>query len=498
MAQLVTHPLLSHLLPNGCCRDDEWEEDEQEWDEAVTVLNPRAEGIPKRALCDECHRPLRRAAELQCATRFIVCARTQYCQRCGEGILPGSLHFECPDCGAVVCTVCGPGVSIDRDYDLFNISTGELSVQEMTRKQRHRRRRGLTLEALGGFGAVAELQVVKQTEALCQRVAQEGLDVFDRGWGDQQELLHSLFGTAPAATLRELAQKACTCVAAEPSLVEVSAPCKIFGDLHGQLRDLLQLFRVFGSPWRSPEIGFIFNGDFVDRGEHGLEVLGIIMALKVLYPDRVVLNRGNHEDNYMNKKYGFANECQARLGDKEGLATLNSFWTFFNHLPFACLVSNRVLVLHGGIGNGQWTLDDLRRIRRPIGGEEIERHRFLYNILWSDPIAEDCSRESSVFGVHPSLRRGTGALRFGWNVTQEFCVRNGLDLVVRSHQAMNYGFGFDVMHDEKLMRVFSARDYEGHCNDGAVLHIAEEFPEDQEQGAVLTVRPQVLRALSTS
>jgi len=42
------------------------------------------------------------------------------------------------------------------------------------------------------------------------------------------------------------------------------------------------------------------------------------------------------------------------------------------------------------------------------------------------------------------------AVRFGWNITQDFCVRNGLDLVVRSHQSKKWGLGFDVMHNESL------------------------------------------------
>ena len=71
-----------------------------------------------------------------------------------------------------------------------------------------------------------------------------------------------------------------------------------------------------------------------------------------------------------------------------------------------------------------------------------------------------------MFGVHESPRNTTAVL-FGWDITKTFCARNGLAMVVRSHQSKKYGLGFDLMHDEKLIRVFSARDYEGHCNDGA-------------------------------
>ena len=44
------------------------------------------------------------------------------------------------------------------------------------------------------------------------------------------------------------------------------------------------------------------------------------------------------------------------------------------------------------------------------------------------------------------------------------------------------------MHDEKLIRVFSARDYEGHGNDGAVLLIRAAEPPGPVQGVVLRKR----------
>ena len=67
----------------------------------------------------------------------------------------------------------------------------------------------------------------------------------------------------------------------------------VVGDLHGQLEDLLYIFRHHGFP--SPSRPYLFNGDFVDRGPKGIEVATVLFAWQQVYPGAVLLNRGNHE-----------------------------------------------------------------------------------------------------------------------------------------------------------------------------------------------------------
>ena len=51
----------------------------------------------------------------------------------------------------------------------------------------------------------------------------------------------------------------------QSTLLELEAPIKIFGDVHGQYFDLFRLFDIAGTP--DEKLKFLFMGDYVDRGK---------------------------------------------------------------------------------------------------------------------------------------------------------------------------------------------------------------------------------------
>jgi len=331
------------------------------------------------------------------------------------------------------------------------------------------------------------LSIVNNAMKLAKKVASED-DIFDGDWG-LDGFLETLFSTEYVDTFILLANASRKLFSAQPVLVEAKVPARVFGDIHGQFRDVLMLFHAFGSPIGKDAPSYVFNGDFVDRGSHQLEVLGLLFALKLAFPEKVWMVRGNHEGRSMNESYGFLDECILKLGKKFGIKIFDLIQKTFEQMPLACRVEEKILVVHGGIGNARWNLSDVRGVRRPLCEDEINKpeNQWIFDLLWSDPIEDSIGAE--VFGVHGSPR-GKLASQFAWDVTKTFCARNGLSLIVRSHQSKHESIGFEVMHENLLMRVFSARDYEGHGNDAAVLLIKEK----DDGSGLLHVRPQVLRS----
>ena len=98
-----------------------------------------------------------------------------------------------------------------------------------------------------------------------------------------------------------------------PNLLELDVPLIIAGDIHGKYIDLLRIFEIGKFP---PESNYLFLGDYVDRGMQNLEVICLMLAYKIKYPENFFLLRGNHECGSINRIYGFYDECKRRYSLK--------------------------------------------------------------------------------------------------------------------------------------------------------------------------------------
>ncbi|XP_041990503.1 serine/threonine-protein phosphatase BSL1-like isoform X1 [Salvia splendens] len=255
----------------------------------------------------------------------------------------------------------------------------------------------------------------------------------------------------------------------EQTVLQLKAPVKVFGDLHGQFCDLMRLFDEYGFPSTAGDITYIdylFLGDYVDRGQHSLETITLLLALKIEYPENVHLIRGNHETADVNALFGFRIECIERMGESDGIWAWTRFNQLFNYLPLAALIEKKIICMHGGIGRSINSVEQIENLQRPItmdGGSIV-----LMDLLWSDPTEND-----SVEGLRPNAR-GPGLVTFGPDRVTDFCKKNKLQLIIRAHECVMDGF--ERFAHGQLITLFSATNYCGTANNaGAILVIGREL-----------------------
>ena len=250
--------------------------------------------------------------------------------------------------------------------------------------------------------------------------------------------------------------KAFDIIKKEDSMLKISAPLYICGDIHGQYYDLLRVFDILKYP---PKSKFLFLGDYVDRGKQSLECLLLLLCLKIQYPSNIFLLRGNHESEALNKIYGFYDECKRRITIK----CFKKITNLFNILPITALIDENILCMHGGLSKDLTKIEQLDKILRPT---EIPDEGLLCDLVWSDP--------SDVLSDNFGENERNVSVTFSKNVVEEFTKNNGLDLICRAHQVVEEGFQFFA--GMKLITIFTAPNYMGEFdNNGGILEVGEDL-----------------------
>ena len=308
--------------------------------------------------------------------------------------------------------------------------------------------------------------------------------------------LGAIFGAATEVLLRE------------PTVLDFStaSAVHVVGDLHGDAPSLLQVLELSGAPSEERNV-LVFNGDFVDRGASGTEVLASLALLKIAHPGSVALLRGNHEDALLATVYGFKDELSSKYGDEHTAAVL---WPaaveLFAALPIAAKTAEAFIV-HGGLPSDCFSIAQLEAISPadraalssvlPSEGSEGSCARadaavidVVRGVLWSDP----ASGRGHV-GVENNASRGGAGSLFAEDVTRAFLAAHGLLRVVRSHQCVENGVerhecgdggggggggAAEAATTAELFTVFSASCYpngEG-SNKGAVLRLRPGRPAE--------------------
>ena len=251
--------------------------------------------------------------------------------------------------------------------------------------------------------------------------------------------------------------KALPIIQNQPVMLELEPPIYICGDIHGQFYDLLRVFDILKYP---PESKFLFLGDYVDRGKKSLECILLLLCLKIKYPTKIYLLRGNHESEDINRTYGFFDECKRKVS----VRIYKQFCTLFNFLPITALVGGKILCMHGGLSYESKDIDQLKYIKRPT---EIPDSGLLCDLVWSDP------DENLFLDFCHNNERGI-SICFSKTAVEDFTKRNDIDLICRAHQVVEEGYQFFA--DMKLITIFTAPNYMGEFdNKGGILKVNEDM-----------------------
>ena len=196
-----------------------------------------------------------------------------------------------------------------------------------------------------------------------------------------------------------------------------------------------------------------------------------MIALKIRWPNRVVILRGNHESRQITQVYGIYDECVRKYGNAD---VWKAFTDLFDYLPIAALVEGKIFCIHGGLSPNLGTLDHVTHMDRV---REIPHEGLMCDLVWSDP------DDRNGFGV--SIR-GAG-YTFGKDVTSKFCHVNDLSFVSRAHQmcvnvdtglVCNHLQGYMWRHDNHICTVFSAPNYCYRCgNQAAIMEVKEDVEQ---------------------
>ena len=124
----------------------------------------------------------------------------------------------------------------------------------------------------------------------------------------------------------------------------------VVGDLHGDLRSLVHILedsKFLNKARSGGDVLLVFLGDYGDRGSHSAEVYYVVLKLKEMFPEKVILMRGNHEGPP--DLLACPHDLPAQLKNKFGMKSSEAYSKLrelFKHLYTSVIIKNRYLLLH--------------------------------------------------------------------------------------------------------------------------------------------------------
>ncbi|EKX44927.1 hypothetical protein GUITHDRAFT_109343 [Guillardia theta CCMP2712] len=274
--------------------------------------------------------------------------------------------------------------------------------------------------------------------------------------------LHHLSDRAQKDAIINVVYHAKNITAKENRLLDIPSPCYVLGDVHGNLHDLNFFIKMLWPAGLAASAGnFLFLGDFVDRGMDSVVVVAYVMAMKILFPAKWWLIRGNHETREVNgntdhyREGSFLKQCIKIFGEVDGHLVWESVNNFFDTLPLAATIDSSIFCVHGGIPKSLCedgaTLDIINEVECPLRAPHA--NQMVYDMLWSDPSSPDQAlHELDEAGFGQSSR---GCASFSDRSIDIFLSKYEYNFqhIFRGHEAQKSGVG--VNRNARLTTIFS-------------------------------------------
>jgi len=219
----------------------------------------------------------------------------------------------------------------------------------------------------------------------------------------------------------------------------------IVGDLHGDLKSLVHILdesKFLGKAKSGSDVLLVFLGDYGDRGAYSPEVYYVVLKLKEMFPESVILMRGNHEGppDLLASPHDLPIQMKNKFREK-GPEAYMKLRELYNHLYTGVIIKERIVLLHGGAPSQATTVNDIA-----YAHETHPRERHLEEILWNDPW-------KGIKGTIASPR-GAGRL-FGEDVTNKLLKMLNAKALIRGHQSCPDGY--KIMHGGQVLTLFSRK-----------------------------------------
>ena len=233
----------------------------------------------------------------------------------------------------------------------------------------------------------------------------------------------------------------------------------IVGDLHGDLKSLVHILdesKFISKAKSGRDVLLVFLGDYGDRGAYSPEVYYVVLKLKEMFPERVILMRGNHEGPP--DLLAFPHDLPIQMKNKfkeKGSEAYLKLRELYNHLYTGVIIKDRIVLLHGGAPSQATSINDIAYAHK-----KHPRERHLEEILWNDPW-------KGIKGTIASPR-GAGRL-FGEDVTNKLLTMLNVKALIRGHQSCPDGY--KSIHGGRVLTLFSRKGAPYNNRYGAYLRL---------------------------